>query len=231
MAREVIQAGTARAQKLTFWSKVLATNFERWWVIHGGHPWNLIQGAESHILEHNSGSNSGARVCTSILGRKKLSQFDRSWAAERGQNLEMKLLDSWTTCLIFDVKHLSVEPSQGAPGLFPFLPPRPRLDMEQPCSLVGPCRSWQALPCPLPRASSSHTVARRTYSAARRGTHVRPGAPHRALPSHPPPSGTLQPARPPDPPSRFTALQLPSLHFLGISQQNLTLNFTLKVSI
>ena len=143
----------------------------------------------------------------------------------------MKLLDSWTTCLIFDVKHLSVETSQGAPGLFPFLPPRPRLDMEQPCSLVGPCRSWQALPCPLPRASSSHTVAQRTYSAARRGTHVRPGAPHRALPSHPPPSGTLQPARPPDPPSRFTALQLPSLHFLGISQQNLTLNFTLKVSI
>ena len=143
----------------------------------------------------------------------------------------MKLLDSWTTRLIFDVKHLSVETSQGAPGLFPFLPPRPRLDMEQPCSLVGPCRSWQALPCPLPRASSSHTVARRTYSAARRGTHVRPGAPHRALPSHPPPSGTLQPARPPDPPSRFTALQLPSLHFLGISQQNLTLNFTLKVSI
>ena len=54
--------------------------------------------------------------------------------------------------------------------MFPFLPPRPRLDMEQPCSLVGPCRSWQALPCPLPRASSSHTVARRTYSAARRGT-------------------------------------------------------------
>ena len=116
----------------------------------------------------------------------------------------------------------------------PFSASPSQLDMEQPWSAGGPCRSWQALPCPLPSpgcASSSHTVARCTYSAARRGTHVRPGAPHRALPSHPPPSGTLQPARPPDPPSRFTALQLPSLHFLGISQHNHTLNFTLKVSI
>ena len=95
-----------------------------------------------------------------------------------------------------------------------FSAPRPRLDMEQPWSVAGPCRSWQALPCPPPPpcppalllltqlCSAHHPV----YFTVRCHHAERPGAPHRALPSHPPPSGTRQL----EPPGRFTGTALHS---------------------
>ena len=111
-------------------------------------------------------------ISEQILERGFGHQF---WEERNYHNLKghTEMKSSWITSLILDVSilcDLSKETSQGASGLFPFLPPCPRLDMEQPWSLVGPCRSWQALPC----ASSSHTVAHgcRTmpHFAARCGT-------------------------------------------------------------